>query len=207
MNYKDRTEEIAELTALNEEEQSTYNELNTQLHQEYDELKETEKSLHHIQGQIRQKEMDTRNLNNRINNRRYQINSYSKEQVLFDRQQEISEIIEQHPNFLHLLELHYKDVEQGHNSGKKLPLENTVDADAFIEKLKKMEDVEFIKTHGMDRAFMVLDQYKNDYKQQVERIAEEHIDGMGAGTFSYDDFEPMLRSFTKNAHIRRYLGV
>ena len=70
-----------------------------------------------------------------------------------------------------------------------------------------MEHPDYVRTYGMDKAYQTLEDFKRDYNKTIEGLAEDHVDGIDIGTFSFSDFEPVLRSFTKNEHIRRYLGV
>ena len=207
MEYQDRTKELAKLQQLNKDDEKLHRELTQTISDDYDNLRETQKSLHFLEGDVRSKELEARVLNNNINNRFVQIKAYTNEQALYERQQSIQEIVEQHPPFLHLVELHYKDVKDQQDTGKALPLEGRIDVEGFVKKLKNIEHPDYVRTHGMDKAYLTLEEFKRQYNATVEGLAEEHVDGIDVGTFSFKDFEPVLRSFTKNEHIRRYLGV
>ena len=74
------------------------------------------------------------------------------------------------------------------------------------DKIELFDTNEYITTYGMDKVFVLYQNYAETYDQRIEDLITGHLDGIPSQLYSYEDFMPMARSFIKDNNVIGYLG-
>ena len=177
-----------------------------QLNQEKEnELHERRREVNSIEGLITTLETKLKRTRQGIGSVSVRLQTVEREQEIFERQQKIQNIKDEHPSFLDLVGEHLQELEVKQQQGRKLPLEIEVNAETFKTKIGELDTIDYIKTYGMSPAYQTFRDTKKAYDNKMEEMIGSHLDGMPSLMFAYEDFVPYAQNFIKNSHIRNYL--
>ena len=203
---KDRKADIKNLENMLSADEQTHKDLHLELHNLEGDLHEARKNVDGLERAITTKHEDIRLLTRKLGNGRVQLQSLQQEDRLYERQAKIESIKSEHPSFIDLLSDYLNDLQKKQEAGKKLPLEVPINAESFIKKIELFDTNEYITTYGMDKVFVLYQNYAETYDKRIEDLITGHLDGIPSQLYSYEDFIPMARSFIKDNNVIGYLG-
>lgn len=202
----DRTKEIKEMEARLEQYQSAFTEaqsenetLNRELASAKQQVDKLDRSIAQTLGKIRETSRGQGITS-------LQLQELQNEQRLHERHLKVATLVAEHPSFLDVVEIQLKEMEIEQDEGKILPLELVIDSGNFREKITELNSINYIKTHGRDKASLTYSNYEEAYDKRIKDLVEGHLDGQPSQLFSYEDFSPIAKEFLKNPNIRDYLG-
>jgi len=202
----DRKNEIKEMKAKLEQYQSDFT--NAQLANEElnNELNLARRKVNELDRSIQQTQTKIRETSRGQGITSLQLQELSNEQRLYERNLDISNLVEEHPSFLDVVEIQLKEMEIEQDEGKILPLELVIDTGIFKEKLTELNNIDYIKTYGRNKASLTYSNYEEAYDKKIKNLVEGHLDGLPSQLFSYEDFSPIAKEFLKSPSIKEFLG-
>ena len=134
----------------------------------------------------------------------YQLQKLRIEQRQFEKNQEIERLKSEQPNFLQCIEQLLLDKQSEQDKRLNFPVERKTDAKRIMDRLRKLEEKDFLQRNGYTETFHVYNNFKMAYDSRLGEIIEASISGIERDGIS-DMFAQMATDLLKNRHIQSHI--